>query len=162
MRGRARVSMNDRFQELVTTGELRSFQCGNSQAEKEFDFALLSFGADECRVRRSVRSAVLASIPSGVNYPSHKKREGDISREISPSLSDFSKIRFGNQITMFAVGDHLASTSRSPRFPRSSQTTLTARVFLCHPFPVARTESRYRFSEMTVTPLSPSGRSLFR
>jgi hypothetical protein len=47
------------------------------------------------------------------------------------------------------------NTNLRPRFPHSSVITLAAKAFHHHPFPVARTESRYRFSEMAVSPLPP-------
>jgi hypothetical protein len=114
------------------------------------------------RVRKSSAGKVFRAGQSCTDSVRAKKREGDFSRETSPSLFRFSEIRFGFQIATLVVRNPSAPTSYCPQFPRSAMTTLTARAFHCHPFPVAWTESRCRFSEMTVTPLSPSGRSLFR
>ena len=106
----------------------------------------------------------LARIAGAWNSARHSTQKNERAISLArprPLCSDFRRSGSGpdhNACRPESLGTH----EPRPQFPRSSMTTLAAKVFHCHPFPVAWTESRCRFSEMTVTPLSPSGRSLFR
>ena len=91
-----------------------------------------------------------------------QKREGEFSCEISPSHFRFSEIRFGFQITTIVIPESLGTHEQQPvLLPHSSVPHSSQELSFCRPFPVTRIEPRCRFSKTTVSPLSPSGRSLF-
>jgi hypothetical protein len=91
-----------------------------------------------------------------------QKREGEFSCEISPSHFRFSEIRLGFQITTLVIPESLGTHERQPvLLPHSSVPHSSQELSFCRPFPVTRIEPRCRFSKTTVSPLSPSGRSLF-
>jgi hypothetical protein len=63
---------------------------------------------------------------------SHKRR-GDFSFEISPPLSEFSKIWFGARSQLIATSELFGACERSPWFPYFSVITFAVRAFSCHP-----------------------------
>jgi hypothetical protein len=59
-----------------------------------------------------------------------QKRRGDFSFEISPPLSEFSKIWFGARSQLIVTSESSGTCERSPRFPYSSVFTFAVRAFL--------------------------------